>query len=1049
MAKTKKPKGLSISRDGFKFTCTWKIADSDYGNGQEFEYRTKGATGWRKWKSKDCGKATTSKSVTLSASSFYPTSGVGDKLLAFEFRVRGNRKSYKKDGKTINPGWSDWETKTFDITAPPKPTLSAELDSGYTNKTTFSWAIPTLSAKQIFSNVQWQTALVQDCNYTDGSKATYGSLTTGSSTGSSTQTEDSSTLANGHSYTRWFRVKARGPAGDSEWTYTKHVYAKTNQTTNISINTSTTSGGIEVTTGWNSSGTNARPIDSIVIQKVITTPDAGLTCPSGASWTDVATIAPKDGSDAFKYVEGTTIAADQCLFVRANTVHDGQSTPGEAKLASVGALTAPTGLSVNTDDTTFRAQVSVTNNSSVPDAHIAVVFQGSTIKPYIAGIIPHGSSDALVIQCPDWSDEDAINFEVYAFVGSYRKQTRSDNADCYSIEPLSGKPLMTSSKLSDGGSVPKAPTGLTLTETDVTGTIRAKWNWTWTDADGTELSWADHVDAWESTSEPSKYIITNLHSAAWNISGLETGKRWYVRARFYKGTDDNQTFGPYSDIAEIDLAVAPLTPALQFSSPVIAADGKTTAYWSFVSGDGTDQVYAEICTATIASGVITRGSVIAHVETAYSLVLDAAKLGWTSGNTYNLCVRVFSASGKQSEWSAPVPIVVAPPVTCTISSTSLETVTVPDDQDDESTRSVLSLTELPLTVTVTGASYDKTTTLAVERAADYYTERPDESDFEGYEGETIALVTQTGADAIVITRDDLYGSFDDGAQYRIVAMVKDGYGQTASAELEFEVHWDHQAVIPEADVQTLEDSQAVVITPREPSGAISTDRVDIYRLSADKPVLLYSDAEFDTPYVDPYPALGSAGGHRIVLKTAEGDYITEDNQFAWIDLGADEGDALNLDLVIIDFGDDKVILKNNMELSSSWEKDFQQTQYLGGSIQGDWNPGVSRSSTVQAVAVVNEESDAIEALRRLSVYTGICNVRTPDGSSFCADVQVSEDRSYNTAGKVATFKLAVSRVDPELYGIKYGDWIVGAAGLLDENGNRIVDENGAWIMGMI
>jgi len=356
---------------------------------------------------------------------------------------------------------------------------------------------------------------------------------------------------------------------------------------------------------------------------------------------------------------------------------------------------------------------------------------------------------------------------------------------------------------------------------------------------------------------------------------------------------------------------------------------------------------------------------------------------------------------------------------------------------------------LPLTVTVTGASYDKTTTLAVERAADYYTERPDESDFEGYEGETIALVTQTGADAIVITRDDLYGSFDDGAQYRIVAMVKDGYGQTASAELEFEVHWDHQAVIPEADVQTLEDSQAVVITPREPSGAISTDRVDIYRLSADKPVLLYSDAEFDTPYVDPYPALGSAGGHRIVLKTAEGDYITEDNQFAWIDLGADEGDALNLDLVIIDFGDDKVILKNNMELSSSWEKDFQQTQYLGGSIQGDWNPGVSRSSTVQAVAVVNEESDAIEALRRLSVYTGICNVRTPDGSSFCADVQVSEDRSYNTAGKVATFKLAVSRVDPELYGIKYGDWIVGAAGLLDENGNRIVDENGAWIMGMI
>ena len=1049
MAKTKKPKGLSVTRDGFKFSCSWKINDADYGGGQEFEYRTKGANGWRKWKSKDCGKTTTSKSVTLTASDFYPTSGVGDKLLEFEFRVRGNRKEYTEKKKKINPGWSDWESKSIKVKAPPKPTLSEELVSGYTNRTTFSWSMPTLESDQFFRNVQWQTAFVTDCNYTDGSKASYGSATTSSNTsGSTTQTEDSSTLANGHSYTRWFRVKARGPAGDSDWVYTKHVYAQTNKATNTSVKAQDTTGGVEVTVTWNSSSTTARPIDSITVQKVIATPEAGLTY-TASGWSDVATIVPKDGTDAYRWVESSSIPDDQCLFVRVCTTHDGQSVPGETLLAKAGTLPAPTDIGWSENSTSHRVWIGVEHGSSIPDADVAVVYHGSSTQPYVVGIIEHGSTDVIVVQCPDWSLESSHTYEAYTFVGQATKQTRSDGLDCYEIKAYSGKPLLKSASISGISSVPKAPTSLSLSETSVSGTIRATWDWAWDEADGTELSWADHDDAWESTSEPSTYEINSLHSGAWNISGLESGKRWYVRARFWQGTGDDRIYGPYSDIAMIDLAEAPMVPALQLSSSVISASGATTAYWGYVSGDGTAQAYAEICTATISSGVITYGNVITHTETAYSITLNAEEFGWTSGNTYNLCVRVTSASGKRSDWSAPVPVKVAEAVTCTISSTSLSTVTVPDDEDDGTTRSVLSLTAMPLTITVAGAGNDKTTTVAVERAADYSTERPDGQNFDGYEGETIALVTQMGASQISISKDDLFGKLDDGASYRIVATVTDGYGQSASAELEFEVHWSHQAIIPDADVSTLTEDQVVVITPRAPTGAVSTDRVDIYRLSADQPILLYEDAEFDVPYVDPYPALGEMGGHRVVFKTADGDYITSDNQFAWIDLGEDDGDILDLDYVIIDFGTDKLILQYNIDLSSSWEKDFQETRYLGGAIQGDWNPGVSRTSSVSAVVVVKEDSDVIESMRNLAVYPGVCSVRTPDGSSYSADVQVSEDRSYSQAGKIATFKLSITRVDPELYGMKYGDWLAGAVGLLDENGNRIVDENGAWIYGLV
>ena len=97
--------------------------------------------------------------------------------------------------------------------------------------------------------------------------------------------------------------------------------------------------------------------------------------------------------------------------------------------------------------------------------------------------------------------------------------------------------------------------------------------------------------------------------------------------------------------------------------------------------------------------------------------------------------------------------------------------------------------------------------------------------------------------------------------------------------------------------------------------------------------------------------------------------------------------------------------------------------YLGGSVQGDWNPGVRRTASVSGVTIVTENPDEIFMLRRLAVYTGICHVRTPDGSSYAADIQVSESRGYKTAGKVAEFSLSITRVDTEeLDGVPLETW---------------------------
>jgi hypothetical protein len=402
-------------------------------------------------------------------------------------------------------------------------------------------------------------------------------------------------------------------------------------------------------------------------------------------------------------------------------------------------------------------------------------------------------------------------------------------------------------------------------------------------------------------------------------------------------------------------------------------------------------------------------------ETVQHVTLNAEELGWNTGEEHSLVVKVYSASGRETAWSDPASVYIAEPMTCTISQSSLVEQTETVDGAEVTQH---ALTAMPLTVTVVGAG-EGITMLSVERTETYHMERPDESDIYGYEGEIIYTTSQTGESQIIINRDDFIGRLDDGAHYKLVATVQDGLGQSASAEIPFIVNWSHQAVIPSGTVSIDTDHLAAMLKPVAPSGAIAGDTCDIYRLSVDRPQLIYEEASFGTTYVDPYPTIGEYGGYRFVMKTVDGDYITADNELAWTDV---EG-GIEADGNIIDFGTGQIELEYNPEVSSKWAKDFKQTAYLGGSIQGDWNPAVSRTATVSSVAVTATDQETIEAMRRLATHAGICHVRTKDGSSYAADVQVSESYSMSDGHKLASFSLSITRVDPEeLDGMTLAEW---------------------------
>lgn len=1111
--KTAKPTGLKITRNYSTFTLSWKKGDKDYDDGQIVQYRT--SLSPKKWISLSTGAKVTSRSVAIKGTAFYPNT---KKYLTWvEMRVRGNRKKYKKKNKWLNPTISDWSVARFNIYLPKVPSLTVTKSEVYSNQCTFAWSCATTAADAYwYWNLEYQSRLVKESNVTDGSKLTWNNKQLGWQTGvvannsSIAITEDSATIANG-SYTRWFRIRSRGARGASAWTYVRHVYGLSYQAIiNSAQAYQSSAGGFQCRVVWEAPSSVSHPIDKTTVEYCITVPDVDMTCPDGASWTSANVSVDTAGKDAASFPIDKLLAEDQCLFIRVNTEHDAVITYGTPVLVDggVGMLKKPSTLHV-VEGSDYRVTVTATNISDVEDSFLVVLYRPASdpVTEHVIGIIEHGETSGT-FQAPDWSGETAHAFGVYAAVGDEDTITH-DNA------------LMKSEIFWGTGDVPKAPTEVSLSATSISGTIRVEWDWEWTEANGAEISWADHEDAWESTDEPETYEISNVQNARWNISGLETGIKWYVRVRLFKKATDENIYGAYSDIAGIDLASAPSIPTLVLSDSVITEDGSVTASWVYTTTDGTEQSYADICEAVFTPNGIQYGTynlskdttvmevdsegnehinskeyytktgdytyelvdqvteqdnpvenewyeyraTIAHTRTEQHVTIDAKQVGWETGEIYNLCVKVTSASGRVSDdWSAPVSIAIAEPLEINIVNTSLveETETVIVDGQEE-TRTFWALESMPFTFELS----EENATVLIARAGSYHMERPDETSFDGYDGETIAL--KTGVTEIDV--EDLIGSLDDGASYSLIATVKDDLGQSAEASIDFEVKWSHQAVIPDGTVVIDTEQMIAEITPSasedyrfyyelttdetivegktyytrsgegteqspyvytevaEPDvSEIATyyekksygDVCDIYRLSVDRPELIVKNGEFGTTYVDPYMAIGQFGGYRLVFRTANNDYITEENQIAWLDL---VDDTLETDYTIIDFDGGRILLQYNVDVSNTWNKDFQETKYLGGSVQGDWNKAVSRTSSVSAVTLTITDEETIEMIRRLAVSPSLCHVRTKDGSSYSADVQVSENYTHDKKWKIASYTFTITRVDTEgLDGMTLAEW---------------------------
>lgn len=1002
--------GLSVKRNGDKLTASWKIKTKNL-DGQYLRYRYKVNGKWTGWsKTKKLGKKTTSWSITPTRTSF----------TAFQVEVQ----AMAGHGSVQ----SEWTSYTYTVEKPPAPGVAVTWDRG-NNATVF-----TVTSKAGTTDHKWQKSMKYRTKYAldkDREKG-WGAWTAVPSGGVITYPNDAMPGF------RQLQVIAIGPAGESAKSYGVH-YVGFAPVPSLGDCTATPMHDYyRILYVANISGDKTR-VDEIHPQYVMGVPDADLNPPS-AGWERGETFAYNTSGD-YKLFATTDslLEEDQCLWGRVETIHDGISQYSDAVMAYQGKLKAPAGTLQATTPTVGGFDVSITGyniNSEVPGVQTEVYLEKQSTAGELTFI---GIYDGTTLHC----GEDVTQEETIILHARNAKTV--------------GTVTLTSDYIKSAGSMPNAPTIEYVSDLG-DGKVEIAWKHNWDIANGSVISWSDDPIKWMSNDPPDEFAVEGT-ATKWYITGLDTGKTWYFRVRSTYESGDTFLQSPWSqdDLNKtvVKLEEVVLMPSLYLSDETISKDETVTAYWA-----SANQISAEVWQGSMVNNVFTPSKMVgATVDERYvDIPASIIDLGVGEHTTY-LALKITTPSG-DLDFSEPVILHIAPqPVVIintppfdgyqtqvfdgdgetvefevayavnTLQSIKVDGQTVPATAsgsivtldtapaDGATVQIVYDTVEMavlsgfPVVIDATIYNASKTV-VSIVRSESYPIVRPDGRRDPAPAGEVVY-----SGESLTINLSDLGKPIDDGAYYYLTVRAVDDYGQSAEDIIEFVVDWNHQAWVPSGTV-TIQDLTAR-ITPQTAEGYREGDTCDIYRLSKDAPELIYKGAEFGVTYVDPFPAFGEQSGYKIVTVTAEGDYITQDDEFAEFEPTYDKPDPGVLVIDYLDFG--QVILEGNLTIESSWSKDFKRTPYLGGSVVGDYNNYVLRDSSVGTALARNIDEQTIAVMHEIGAMPRTAHVRTPDGSSFEADVQVTESRAYNKG--IVDYSLTCQKVDTSGYdAMTQADW---------------------------
>ena len=554
------------------------------------------------------------------------------------------------------------------------------------------------------------------------------------------------------------------------------------------------------------------------------------------------------------------------------------------------------------------------------------------------------------------------------------------------------------------------------------------------DSTGTELTWADEEDAWKSTKAPESHEfswedktdsgqsipvtyegITYRRSATITIKGLAEGAKYYIRARrYYDG--DTMSYSPYSNTATCITNEKPET-VVATCERYVPTGSSLQVNWT-LAGNGL-QTEWQI--------VDTNGTVLANGEGSLgSAQIPAEKLAVFADNgSVTFTVQASTGSGFVTSEEHTVTIIDNPELSITVPSTLTA-------QPFSFTATATTPSDLIVIVSSQGAVGQFPSGIRRQTAGDTIHSAvysPQWAESQGNLSATIAIPSgldfwDKGLYTVEVTAIDRETGLRSDTQTASVGVAWShqapsivpvvSYVLTADTEVVedkgyFAYDSETQAyvdVTPDGDedpseegwyeqittqfvnltpVDTVDDTglhhQAVQIALTPPTGSAQTDVYDIYRMTGLEAHLIGEGFPLTYTAQDEYAPFGDDMTlyYRVAIRTVDGAVSFNDFEYVL------EGSVMRFD-----WDGGSLELPYNISISDSYKKDVEFRKHLNGSTDGYWNQNIERKGKLNSDVIRLDQQDEVNAARLLAKYPGAVFVRTPDGSAYEADVQVSD-----------------------------------------------------------
>lgn len=505
------------------------------------------------------------------------------------------------------------------------------------------------------------------------------------------------------------------------------------------------------------------------------------------------------------------------------------------------------------------------------------------------------------------------------------------------------------------------------------------------DSTSTELTWASSATAWRSTKEPTSFEfswsdgpttvggVSYDHSATVHVEGLSEGVRYWFRARrVMESAEGTVTRGAwYPDAGEVTCTPTTAPSSVVLTAPPFVARGRDVQLtWSYES-DATQRAWELVTGEDGAERVLASGE-----DAMGSCLLPAERFASLAGATGSLemAVRVSTGGAMVRSQAVEVALADAPELSVAASDLAAQPLSL-------SLRCNVAAT-LAVVVTACGCEGQGPDGTRTQAAGD--------SVWSALVAPEWSAASGGGYEATVVAPPGL--DLRDLSEYEVAATATDPSTGLSSqtATCSFEVSYARRAPLPEGVVVTPSDATdgqgertlaATVLLPQSASLA-EGDLYDVWCVTPDGPRPIATGVSPGSVVTDRWAPYGTGEhSYRVAVRTQDG--CTD-----WDDYGYELGG----DTLRIDFDGGYAELPYNLAISDSWEKDFDARRKLDGSVDGYWNEGARRRAGLSA-DIAGVDATEAAAVKRLARHAGACLVRTPDGSRYQADVEVSGMKS--------------------------------------------------------